>query len=82
MHRDGVEVQQKSLWKEIWSLHVLNKVKNFIWRACRNSQPTKLNLVRQTIINDHHCDRCHETTENTIHALWLCPTLDMVWSGY
>ena len=43
---DGDEGLDKSLWKGIWSLHVPNKVKNFIWRACQNSLPTKLDLVR------------------------------------
>ena len=36
--------------------------------------------MRRTIIEDPHCDRCRETEEHTLHALWLCPTLDVVWS--
>ena len=76
---DDGEGLDKSLWKRIWLLHVPNKVKNFIWRACRNSLPTKLNLVCRTVIEDPHCDRCREADEHTLHALWLCPMLDVVW---
>ena len=69
----------KSLWKRIWSLHVPNKVKSFIWRACRNSLPTMLNLVRWTVIEDLYCDRCREADEHTLHTLWSCLMLDVVW---
>ena len=34
----------KSLWNNIWKLRVPNKVRHFVWRAVRNSLPTKLNL--------------------------------------
>ena len=57
------------LWRKIWSLDVPNKVKHFIWRACKNSPPTKCNLVRLRVISDHHCDRCTTSTEHMLHAL-------------
>ena len=38
--------------------------------------------MRQTIIEDPQCDRCRETEEHTLHALWLCPMLDVVWSDF
>ena len=36
------------LWKQLWSLQVPNKVRNLLWRACRNAMPTKASLVRRT----------------------------------
>ena len=36
-----IEVQEKNLWKGIWSLYALNKIKSFIWLACQKSLPTK-----------------------------------------
>ena len=33
------------LWKNLWSLQVPNKVRNLLWRACRDAMPTKANLV-------------------------------------
>lgn len=46
--------QETQLWKGLWSLHTPSKVKNHIWRACRNSLPTKENLLRRTIITKLH----------------------------
>ena len=37
---------EKELWKKIWALECPNKVRNLIWRACRNSFPSKCNLLR------------------------------------
>lgn len=47
--------------------------------TCRNSMPTKANLVRRTVINDPVCDRCRSALEDQIHALWSCPELNEVW---
>lgn len=73
--------QEKDLWKKIWALKVPNKVKNHMWRACRNSLPTKTNFVRKTIIANDTCDRCHGAVEAVIHVLWERPEIDVVWTN-
>ena len=42
----------KPLWQAIWNLPVLSKVKNLVWRATKNSLPSKDNLVQRKIIQD------------------------------
>ena len=69
----------RDLWKVIWSLHVPNKVKNLLWRACLESMLTKVNLVWRTIIDSPLCDRSRLEPETTLHALWLCLEIDVVW---
>ncbi|KAK9992096.1 hypothetical protein SO802_027081 [Lithocarpus litseifolius] len=69
------------LWKKIWALDITNKVKHLVWRACKNSLPTKCNLVRRQVILDHHCDRCTAAPENILHAIWSCSDLDVVWES-
>ena len=69
----------KALWKGVWSLQIPNKMRNLLWRACRNSLPTKQNLVRHTIIDNPLCDRCKLEPETPLHALWSCSELDVVW---
>ena len=50
----------KPLWQAIWSLHVPAKVKNLVWKACRDALPSKANLVRRKVIEDATCDLCQE----------------------
>ena len=74
------EVDRK-LWKKVWSLEVPNKYKNLLWHACRNSLPSKQNLVRRTIIQTSTCDRCSLQAKDSLHALWSCMVLNKVWDG-
>ena len=59
-----------SSWNHIWDLEVPNKIKHFIWRACRESLPTKKNLFTKKVLRSAACDLCHDGVEDVIHALW------------
>ena len=69
----------KSLWQAIWNLPVLSKVKNLVWRATKNSLPTKDNLIRRKIIQNGSCDVCQEHIEDVKHALYNCLKLAELW---
>lgn len=58
----------KQLWMGISSMHVPQKMKNLLQRACPNAMPIKENLVRRTIIEDPWCDHCLSASENPLHA--------------
>ena len=70
----------KPLWNKIWGLHVLSKIKHLAWKVCKNSLPTELNLVRHKIITDGCCDVCKTLQEDVVHALFLCPDFQPLWS--
>ena len=70
---------EKGPWKKIWALECPNKIRNLIWRACRNSLPSNCNLLRRTIITDPICDCYKEVNEDVLHAVWNCKELDNVW---
>ena len=54
-------------------------MKNLVWRATKNSLPTKDNLVRRKIIQNGSRDVCQEHTEDVKHALYNCPKLAELW---
>nr|POE97079.1 hypothetical protein CFP56_23064 [Quercus suber] len=69
----------KPLWKGVGALQSPRKVKSLLWRAYRNAIPTKENLVHQMALENPICDRCNGSMDNSLHALWSCSELDVVW---
>lgn len=70
---------RKTVWKKIWQLQVPNRVRSLMWRAGSNSLPTKTNLFRQKLVSDSCCSNCKMDPEDTLHALWSCPSLTPIW---
>jgi len=64
---------------EVWSMDVSNPVKMFIWRACHNVLPTRLNLLKRKIIDDVTCPCYGRDEETIVNALWNCPAAQDVW---
>ena len=67
-----------SLQKSVWQLCCPNKIKNFIWRACKDILPTKTKLRDHKIPLDVECDICGEV-ETARHVLWSCELAAIVW---
>ena len=56
------------------------KIKNFLWRACRNVLPTKQALMSRKILEDRICEKCKLAIEDSVHTVWSCLELDVVWA--
>ncbi|KAL3813976.1 hypothetical protein ACJIZ3_015244 [Penstemon smallii] len=67
-------------WKWLWSIKLPNKIKIFLWRACRNLLPTRSNLVKRKIIDVDKCVICGSDTEDVIHCLLSCQLARQVWA--
>ena len=72
----------KSLWAQVWSVMVPLKVRHFLWRVCSNALPTMANLFRSGITVTGRCSFCQVDNETALHALWSCPSLDLVWATH
>ena len=72
-------LSEHTIWKKIWKLKVLKKVCHFLWRAAKDSLPTKLNLRLQHIPLDDTCEGCNNQSESLLHCLWLCDQARSVW---
>ena len=70
-----------SIWIHIWGLLVPNKVKNFLWRACKEALTVKKNLVRRRVIDKDVCCHCNLKAEDGYHALWDCSELSAIWEA-
>ena len=58
---------------------VPNKIRHFIWRAAKDSLPTKLNLMAWYIPIDDVYDGCKDHADSIMHCLWLCDQARAVW---
>ena len=66
-------------WSKLWKLGVPGKVKHILWRACTDSLPTKINLMKRKIMNDPICHLCGRADEDTLHALWGYEAVKQIW---
>jgi ribonuclease HI len=65
--------------KQIWELKIPNVEKNFLWRACHESLPTRYNLFRRKIVEDPLCPIYGLAEETSLHILWQCSSARDVW---
>ena len=47
-------------------------MKTLLWKACKNSLPTKANLFRRKITTDARCEICKQEDEDIIHTRYRC----------
>jgi ribonuclease HI len=73
--------EEEEAWKVCWHLNIPNAAKMFLWRACHNLLPTKMNLVKRGVIKEGSCPIYLRADETVEHALWECPSASDVWSS-
>ena len=78
-NNDYMPEDNNGVWKRLWGLKTQPKVRNFLWRAVKDSIPTKINLKRRKVVLEDCCEQCTAEIEDTVHALWSCPLLSSVW---
>lgn len=71
--------EHNEVWNIIWATHTMPKVRNFLWRACSNIIPTKMNLVQRHISSDDKCPSCLNEAETLHHTLFHCRNVRDLW---
>lgn len=68
------------IWKKLWHISILEKVKHFLWRAYLNALSTRANLAIKRISQTGICPVCLMAPETSQHML-LCPWIEPIWFG-
>ena len=61
--------KMKEFWKFLWQLDCPNKVKQFLWKACKNILPTNHRLASRKVIVEDSCG-FFGMCETLGHILW------------
>ncbi|KAK9991019.1 hypothetical protein SO802_026004 [Lithocarpus litseifolius] len=69
----------RAFWKKLWKFQVPNKVRHFVWRAAKDTLPTKTNLVKRHVIVDDLCEECGLYAESLFHVSMECPKAREPW---
>jgi len=66
-------------WSGIWRLKVLPKVKNLVWRICRDCFPTRVKLRSRGVNCPSACVMCEDPHEDIYHIRFHCQAAIDVW---
>lgn len=61
------------MWKKLWSIPTLPKVRIFMWKALRNWIACRANLVKRKCSSNLLCPMCESAEETIEHLLFHCP---------
>ncbi|MCH98629.1 ribonuclease H protein, partial [Trifolium medium] len=76
---DISHLQVQGDWRLIWRIKAPPKIKNFMWRLCRNCIPTRTRLLQKGVNCPNNCVLCDEEAEDNLHILIYCDTIKQVW---
>jgi hypothetical protein len=66
-------------WNRVWSLKLPPKVKNFMWRACRNCLPTRIRLQTKGDQCTDRCAVCDDFGKDNTHLFFMCNKSMLCW---
>ncbi|XP_074266286.1 uncharacterized protein LOC141588759 [Silene latifolia] len=69
------------IWKAIWKIPVLPRIKAFMWQLCNEALPTRANIAARMGQVDTACPRCQSNVETCLHVVRDCGWGDGIWEG-
>ncbi|KAA3456989.1 reverse transcriptase [Gossypium australe] len=76
---DTTNTDYTRIYKKIWELNLLPKIKIAIWRFTYEYIPTDANLYNRRISSSPICPNYGEALENFLHTLLMCGPAKNVW---
>lgn len=70
---------ERKLWKNIWKLNTLPKIRHFIWRAIAGALAVSDQFRARNIPVDPTCKVCGNGRETICHLLFSCPLAKEAW---
>jgi ribonuclease HI len=75
----STHLRRDGYWQGIWRLKVPPKIKNLVWRICRNVVPTRRRLQDKGVQCPLDCVICGGPEEDLDHICFNCPFSVQVW---
>jgi hypothetical protein len=72
---------EEELWKKLWKIKVVPKVRTFWWRVLKGFMPDYATLSRRHIKEESIYEICKSTTEDVKHALIECSHAKLFWEA-
>ncbi|CAN0830754.1 hypothetical protein LINGRAHAP2_LOCUS1511 [Linum grandiflorum] len=76
----SVSPMDRSLWKSVWSLAVLPKLRLFLWQILHRILPTRQALLHRGLDIDPICPVFLTFEESVEHLLFACPLVERLGS--
>ncbi|KAL0458971.1 UNVERIFIED_CONTAM: hypothetical protein Slati_0524300 [Sesamum latifolium] len=64
----------------IWNARIPNKIKVFLWRACKEAIPTITNIIRRKCHIEASCGTCGAPSEDSKHVFLQCSHARQSWA--
>lgn len=74
-------LRKPGYWSGIWRLKVPPKVKNLVWRICRDCFPTRVKLRSRGVNCPSVCVMCEDPHKDSYHLLFHCPIAVNIWQS-
>jgi hypothetical protein len=76
---DSSHLRREGYWQGIWRLKVPQKIKNLVWRICRDVVPTRRRLQDKGVQCPLSCVASNGPEEDLNHLFFNCPFSIQVW---
>jgi hypothetical protein len=67
---NNAHLQKHGYLSGIWRLKVPPRVKNLVWRVCRDCFPTSVRLIRRGVNCPSACVKCDDPHEDNYHIFF------------